>query len=153
MPLFVELFGRRSAAAGAGVVLVVAVAAGARAMARADGVANTWFGRIPLLQRTDDFALVTGPARDTLAREAEAQTFAAGPRIITEGERGDMFYAITRGEVGVSRAGAHLATRRSGEEFGELALLYDIARTATVRAIGDVDDLVARYDDFRAVRA
>lgn len=51
MPLFVELFGRRSAAAGAGVVLVVAVAAGARAMARADGVANTWFGRIPLLGR------------------------------------------------------------------------------------------------------
>jgi hypothetical protein len=63
----------------------------------------------------------------------------AGEAIITQGETGDNFYVITKGEVEVTKDGVVLALLRDGDEFGEIALLEDVPRTATVKAVTDVE--------------
>ncbi len=57
-----------------------------------------------------------------------------GKEVITQGDIGDRFYLIDRGEVEVLEYGAHRSTQGEGESFGEIALIRGDARTATVRA-------------------
>lgn len=70
------------------------------------------------------------------------ETFAAGQPIITEGETGEKFYLIARGRVEVSKQSGEaesgpirLAVLEDGDHFGEIALLEDVPRTATVTAL------------------
>jgi CRP-like cAMP-binding protein len=58
-----------------------------------------------------------------------------GAVVVAEGEVSDRFYVIESGEVRVSRAGAVLRTEAAGDFFGEIGLLRDVSRTATVTAI------------------
>jgi MFS family permease len=85
------------------------------------------------------------PVLEHLAATAGEQRVAAGATVVRRGEPGDRFYVIDAGEV-------EIEGRRfgPGEWFGEIALLRDVPRTATVTA---VDDLVLRSlerDDFLA---
>jgi CRP-like cAMP-binding protein len=61
-----------------------------------------------------------------------------GETVITQGEPGDAFYAVRSGRVEVEKDGTTVATLGTGEWFGEVALLLDTARTATVRAVTPV---------------
>jgi len=70
------------------------------------------------------------------------QTYAAGQSVILEGETGETFYLIARGRVEVTRRGAdgssepiRLAVLEDGDHFGEIALLENVPRTATVTAL------------------
>ena len=62
----------------------------------------------------------------------------AGTVIISEGDHGDRFYAIVDGHVEVLRGAIRQATLGPGDHFGEIALLRDINRVASVVAISDV---------------
>jgi len=81
--------------------------------------------------------------------------FEPGETIVKQGEIGDKFYVIARGRVEIVRQDAtgtsRLAELGPGEHFGELALLKDVQRTATVRALEPTDVVTMGRGDFAAV--
>ena len=79
--------------------------------------------------------------------------FQQGDIIIQQGEIGDLFYIIESGEVEIVRQSPgkpeeQLAKRSAGDSFGELALLQDVARTATVRCLTPVNVISFNRKDF-----
>ncbi len=78
--------------------------------------------------------------------------FSAGEVIIREGEIASRFYVITSGEVEVVQEaeGPEKPVRRlgPGQYFGELALLHNVRRTATVRALTDAAVIAIARQDF-----
>jgi CRP-like cAMP-binding protein len=65
--------------------------------------------------------------------------FAAGQVIFRQGDAGDAFYLVGRGSVRVLKDGAPVAELGAGGFFGEIALLFDVKRTATVEGIAAGD--------------
>ena len=76
-------------------------------------------------------------------------TLSAGTVVVAEGEPADDFYVIEDGALDISSAGAgHIRVVRTGEWFGEIGLLREIPRTATVTAVTDVRLLVISGERF-----
>ena len=71
-----------------------------------------------------------------------------GQEVITQGELGDRFYLIDEGEVEVIEDGVFKRNLAAGDGFGEIALLHDVPRTATVRATGRMRLLALEREDF-----
>jgi CRP-like cAMP-binding protein len=71
-----------------------------------------------------------------------------GEVVIREGDTGDRFYVIRSGQLRVVRAGRELARLGPGDAVGEMALLLDIPRTATVDAPAGAELLALDADDF-----
>jgi CRP-like cAMP-binding protein len=69
-----------------------------------------------------------------LARFTEDMEVEAGKVLCKEGELGYEFFVIVDGKVDVTRKGKHLGTRGAGDFIGEIALIENIHRTATVTA-------------------
>lgn len=105
---------------------------------------------LAVLRRTRIFSVLPGPALERVARNAVPVDVEAGTTVIREGDPGDRYYAIDVGEVEVSRAGKGLGTLGPGDEFGEIALLHDVPRTATVVASTDTRLLSIHRDEFLA---
>jgi ATP-binding cassette, subfamily B, bacterial len=77
--------------------------------------------------------------------------YGPGAEIIREGETGDRFYVVARGSVVIERDGAALARLEDGDHFGEVALLREAPRNATVRSVADTTVLSLRRDQFLAI--
>jgi diguanylate cyclase (GGDEF)-like protein len=90
---------------------------------------------------------------EKLAEGTHRERYRAGHTIFTIGSPGDSLYLVLEGEVQVlypsPSAEVELARLGPGQFFGEMALLTDTARSATVQALQDVDLLVLGKDDFR----
>jgi CRP-like cAMP-binding protein len=104
---------------------------------------------VPLLAPLDDAAL------GRLAAGTRQLTFGTGELVVREGDKGDSFYVIARGEAEVTlNSGARtksLSSLYSGSFFGEMSLLAGEPRTATVRAVTDLVVLVVERDAFRNI--
>jgi len=87
---------------------------------------------------------------EQLARHVVPVRVAEGEPIIREGEIGDRFYVIGAGEVEVTERGCFRRTEYAGDCFGEIALLRDVPRTATVVARTDVELLALDREQFLA---
>jgi MFS family permease len=72
----------------------------------------------------------------------------SGEKVIVQGDRGDRFYLIEEGEVEVFENEVFRRHERRGESFGEIALLHDVPRTATVRATRPTRLLVLERGQF-----
>jgi CRP/FNR family transcriptional regulator, cyclic AMP receptor protein len=84
-----------------------------------------------------------------LARVSEDLEVEPGKVLCNEGEIGQEFFVIVDGKVKVTRKGRRVATRSSGQFVGEIALLEDVPRTATVTAETPVRLFVLTRKDFR----
>jgi len=94
------------------------------------------------------FAPLPAPAIERLMANVVRVTADAGEVIIREGDVGDRFYAIVNGEAVVTRGGELVAKRGPGDFFGEIALLRDVPRTATVTATTPVALLALDREPF-----
>jgi len=83
-----------------------------------------------------------------IANEMGRERFSAGDDIIREGEAGEKFYLIRRGTADALRGGSVVQRLGPGEFFGELALLTDQPRAATVRAVTDGETLTMSKSRF-----
>lgn len=94
----------------------------------------------------------------TLEREITKEHFAAGEIIFRQGDLGHKVYVIGRGEVEVVQEGAGepaglIARLGAGEYFGEMALIRQAPRMATVRAVTDVEVLAIKAGAFTSLIA
>jgi hypothetical protein len=87
-----------------------------------------------LLRADPIFAPLPVAAVERLSQDAVSIEIETGDEVICEGDAGDRFSLIDRGEVEVSQSSIVKGTQRAGDSFGEIALLRDVTRTATVRA-------------------
>ncbi|HZX56889.1 MAG TPA: cyclic nucleotide-binding domain-containing protein, partial [Ilumatobacteraceae bacterium] len=102
----------------------------------------TLFSGIPL------FTPLPPTTIEKIACRCSVEQLSAGSIIIREGDRGDRFYAIVSGEVDVRRGSADSVILGCGDHFGEIALLRDIVRTATVVARSDLCVATLGPDEF-----
>jgi CRP-like cAMP-binding protein len=113
--------------------------------------------RAELLRRTPLFAELDGQQVKWIAAQLREQLVPAGTVLIRQGEPGASFYLIESGRLSVStrqdgeeRA---IAERGPGEYVGEIALLLDVSRTATVTAAADARVLVLDRASFSRLAA
>ena len=124
------------------------------ALAIAPRLAGTVAGaRVPerafaLIRSLPVFAPLPIAMLETLALRLRERRYAAGDRIVTQGEVGEAFYVIAEGTVAVTVDEVPRRELGAGDFFGEIALLHDVPRTATVTAVDAVDTLVVDREQF-----
>ncbi len=131
-PLFIELFGVERGIAVLGLLLPLVAVALWRPLQNADRTGRVPGPELALLRSIDMFAPLPPPTLEGLASRLVTVAVEPGTAVIREGETGDRFYVIAEGEVEVMRNGRRLAHMGPGGHFGEVALLSDAPRNATV---------------------
>jgi MFS family permease len=105
---------------------------------------------LELLRTVQAFSDLPAPALERLAHAAEHVRVPAGTTVLDEGDSSDHFYVIASGTVQVTQGGRVLRSEGPGEFFGEIGLLRNVLRTATVTATEDCEFLVVDRADFLA---
>lgn len=106
--------------------------------------------KLKIIRATPILTPLPGLALEQLARAATHLEVAAGSEVIRQGDHGDTFYMIAAGIADVAVDGRKVATLGPGGSFGEIALLHDMPRTATVTAREDADLIVVDAAEFRS---
>jgi MFS family permease len=104
---------------------------------------------LELVERVPMFAPLSLVAKEQVAAHLVPLSVHAGELVIRAGEAGDRFYIVGEGELDIDANGRH-STARSADYFGEIALLRDVPRTATVKAVTDTKLYVLERSDFLA---
>jgi CRP-like cAMP-binding protein len=109
------------------------------------GVAAEALSRVPLFADldTDELQLV--------ADVMQERAFGAGDTVTVEGEPGDSFYVVERGEAEVIVRGEQVGKVLPGAYFGEIALMTGAGRAATIRAATELSCYCLTALDFRTV--
>lgn len=133
-PLVIELLGVRGALAVLGLVAPTAVLLAWRRLQAIDGSISRRDDEIGVLKRVGMLRPLPMPAIENLAVHIDHTEVPAGQEVFRQGEDGDSFYVIKQGEAEVIGDGSLVRTMGPGDGFGEIALIRDTPRTATVRA-------------------
>ena len=150
MPLLIESIGLRWGLTVIALLVALLVLLGMRRLRGLDDTLREPQG-FALLRQVPLFTPLELPALDRLARQLVRVEAPAGTVIICEGDEGDRFYIVESGRVEASHNGMTLSFAGPGEPFGEIALLRDVPRTATVTAVEDTVLQAVERADFLAV--
>ncbi len=154
VPLLIGLGGAKAAFVGMACLAPLAILAAGRRVRRIDEEASIPVVEMGVLRNIDIFSTLPPASLETLARESHFENIHPGTAIITEGDVGDSYYAITHGSVLVTKGTREIRRLDRGEGFGEIALLYPVRRTATVEAASETALLsIGREAFLTAMRA
>lgn len=104
--------------------------------------------RLELLQGSSIFARQPVAMLERLAAQLIPFSASADATIIHEGDDGELFYLIAKGQLDVSAESCHVATLGPGDHVGEIALLRDVPRTATIVIEKAVELYALTREDF-----
>ncbi len=149
-PLLAGAFGVQWALAITGVLLPALTLASWRLLGRIDADARVPEHELALLRTLPMFAPLDAPTLEYLAGRLSPRKVDAGETVFWKGEPGDAFYVVGAGEVEVSADGGPPRRLGTGDFFGEIALLRDVPRTATVVAKTDAELYELAGEDFVA---
>ena len=107
--------------------------------------------KIDLLKRVPLFAGCSKQELRRIASITDEVDLKEGTELTREGERGREFFVLLEGTVGVEKGGKSRGTRGEGDFIGEIALVTQAPRTATVTAKTPVRALVVTGRDFRGL--
>jgi MFS family permease len=148
--VLVEGLGIDGALVVTGAFLPVVIALTWTRIVRIDAAAPAPGAELELLRSTPIFAALPATTLEQLASSLAPVSVPAGQVVFRQGEAGDRFYVIAEGEVEVSIDGAATAELGPGDFFGEIALLRDVPRTATVTARTALSAFTLERDEFIA---
>ena len=109
------------------------------------------------LARVDLFSGLSKKDLQLLAQNCKERKYDAGSVLISQGDTGAGLYVITKGTVRITqannpdRAEEEIGMAGTGDVLGEMALLDDLPRSATITAVDDVTALLLPVWEFRAV--
>jgi hypothetical protein len=136
VPVLVHAGGAEAALASVGGLLVVTALLSAHRLRSTERATPAPSAELAALRRSPLFEMLAAPVLEDLARALVRRTVAPGEVVVREGEPGEQFYLVADGELDISIGGRHVRTTAAGDGFGEIALLHDGIRTATVTARG-----------------
>jgi MFS family permease len=136
-PLLLDWLGTRGALIAAGAVLPLLVAPAWPGLAAIDRAVRIPSEHLELLQRNPIFSPLPTSTIEQLAEALEELRVPEGAEVVRQGEPGDRFYLVQAGEVAVYVDGEEVQSLGPGDSFGEIALLREVPRTATVKARTD----------------
>ena len=138
-PGLIAAFGAHGALIATGSFLTALVLISWPGLRKIDAGTSAPARELALLDGVPMFRPLPLAAKDQAARSLVRTSYPAGRTIIREGETGDRFYIVASGHAQVTRDGEPLRECGPGDYFGEIALLRDIPRTATVTASDEVE--------------
>jgi MFS family permease len=146
-PRLVDALGPRSAFLAVGAILPVLSLASFRRLSSLDRLAPP-SDTFDLIEGVPMLAPLSIAAKEQLASRLAPVSIAAGERVIGKGEQGDRFFILAAGTLDVDNGGHSVLS--APDSFGEIALLQDVPRTATVTAATDARLYSLGRDDFLA---
>lgn len=150
-PVAIELLGLRGALVAIGLVSPVLVALSWMGLRRLDGSIERRDNEVDLLQAVPMLAGLPLPAVGELAVALQPVTVPKGQVVFAQGDLGERCYFIESGSAVVIGDGKEVTELGAGEMFGEIALLRQVPRTATVRARSDLHLQALRSEAFLPV--
>jgi len=137
-PALVELVGAQGAFIAAGCFLPLVAVASYRTLRRLDAESAVPADVLALLLQVPILAVLAPRIVERMARDARAREVPAEKSVVRQGDVGTRFYVIASGRVSVDIDGSVIRELGPGDWFGEIALLRDVPRTASITANTDV---------------
>lgn len=151
VPALISWLGIETALIATGAFLPLLVVLLGATVARIDATATApEASELRVLASVPIFAPLPGGSLEHLAARLVPLRVDAGTVIVREGDAGDRFYIVAEGEIEVSQHDHPVSELGAGGYFGEIALLRDVPRTATVTARSDAVLYALDRDDFLA---
>jgi MFS family permease len=147
-PVCIGALGAREAIFVVGMLLPVAAVLSWRPLSRVDAQPDPRAVIVETLRGVPFLAPLEDAALERLAVAAELVSVPAGTEVIAEGAVGDRFYVVRDGTLAVSARGEESHELGAGDGFGEIALLRDVPRTATVTATTPCDLVAVEREPF-----
>jgi Cyclic nucleotide-binding domain/Major Facilitator Superfamily len=138
-PLLLEAFGIRGALVATGVILPVAASVLAVTMRNLDEGGPSAARRVELLRGQPLFAPLSLVTVEHLAATLTPASYEPGAWLMQQGDRGEDYILIEDGEIEVLQDDRVLRRLGAGSGVGEIALVHDVPRTASIRAVGTVE--------------
>jgi CRP-like cAMP-binding protein len=108
-------------------------------------------GKVQLIKKVPLFSKLSKKGLEEVAHIADELDLPQGKVMAEEGDRGREFFVLLEGEAEVTKGGRSINSMHEGDFFGEIALVTQMPRTATVTATTDVRVLVITERDFASL--